>query len=240
MFETTDATPSFEIPVNIPPGEYWARVRARNEFGLGEPLDEYRLLVTATGFSPPGAPVNLAAVIANNVLTVTWDPGPGGTPATGYILEAGTAPGLSNIAALNLGNTRTFSYTGVPAGVYYLRVRAYNVAGASDPSRELVLNVGNLPTAPGVPLRVVARGEWIDRDAQLAASGGRRRADQLHHRSGHGSRTLEYYGLRHPQLDAVHASQFRAAGCLLGPGSSPQRARHRQRHTGYSTGGALN
>jgi hypothetical protein len=136
----------------IPPGEYWARVRARNEFGLGAALDEYRLLVTDTGFSAPGAPVNVVAVIGGNVLTVTWDAGPGGTPATGYRLEAGTAPGLSNVAVLDRGNTRTFSYTGVPPGVYYLRVRAYNIAGASDPSREVVLNVGGFPAAPGVPL----------------------------------------------------------------------------------------
>jgi hypothetical protein len=151
-FETPDATPAIDLPF-IPPGEYWARVRARNEFGLGPALDEYRLLVTGSGFSAPGAPLNVVAVITSGVLTVTWDADSGGTPATGYILEAGTAPGLSNVAAINLGNTRTFTYTaGVPPGVYYLRVRAYNVAGPSDPSRELVLNVGGLPAAPGVPI----------------------------------------------------------------------------------------
>jgi hypothetical protein len=172
-FETPNATPSLDIPV-IPPGEYWARVRGRNEFGLGAPLDEYRLFVTATGYSPPGAPVNVVALMAGTALTVTWDADPGGTPATGYMLEAGTAPTLSNVAVLNLGNTRTFSYTGVPPGVYYLRVRAYNVAGASDPSKEVVLNVGNLPAAPGVPnaLARAVSGSTVTLSWLLPSDGG--------------------------------------------------------------------
>ncbi len=173
-FETTDATPSFEIPVTFHPASIGRGCVLATSSDSASRLMNTALLVTATGFSPPGAPVNLAAVIANNVLTVTWDPGPGGTPATGYILEAGTAPGLSNIAALDLGNTRTFSYTGVPAGVYYLRVRAYNVAGASDPSRELVLNVGNLPAAPGVPLALsrVVSGSTVTLNWLPPADGG--------------------------------------------------------------------
>src|SRR5439155_10169815 len=48
--------------------------------------------------------------------------------------------------------------TGVPSGVYYVRVRARAAAGIGAPSNEITVNVGagQCSTSPGAPLNFVA------------------------------------------------------------------------------------
>jgi hypothetical protein len=76
-------------------------------------------------------------------LAMEWDESALGGPATSYIVEAGTGPGLSNIGRVDTGEEEPFfSYFGVPPGVYYLRVRAVGPGGVSAPSREQGLAVG--------------------------------------------------------------------------------------------------
>ena len=53
---------------------------------------------------------------------------------TNYVLEAGTAPGASNVATVNVGNTTTFR-TEVSSGNYFVRVKAQNSLGESDSVR---------------------------------------------------------------------------------------------------------
>lgn len=48
--------------------------------------------------------------------------------ATHYELEAGSALGLRNLAKLTVGST-SHTVDNVPAGTYYVRVRALNYAG---------------------------------------------------------------------------------------------------------------
>jgi hypothetical protein len=71
------------------------------------------------------------------------------------VIEAGSTPGSSNLANLNTGSTATtFSAGGVPAGTYYVRVRAARPPqSVSSPSNELVVIVGS--TAINVT------GRWI-------------------------------------------------------------------------------
>jgi hypothetical protein len=57
------------------------------------------------------------------------------------LLEAGTAPGLSDITNLDVGPTTALTVNGVPPGTYYVRVRAANVTGDSAPSNEAVVVV---------------------------------------------------------------------------------------------------
>ena len=73
------------------------------------------------------------------MVQLSWVEPPFLTP-TSYLLEAGTAPGLSNIAVLPVAST-SFSVGGVPPGVYYLRVRGVNASGVGAPSAELRLVV---------------------------------------------------------------------------------------------------
>ena len=57
------------------------------------------------------------------------------------VLEAGSSPGASDIAALVLDPaTRSLSNTVAP-GVYYVRVRATNACGSSSASNEVTVTV---------------------------------------------------------------------------------------------------
>ena len=59
--------------------------------------------------------------------------------ATSYIVEAGSAPGLADFAAIPAGTT---SLGGpVPPGTYYVRVRGVNQCGTGTPSEEIVVTV---------------------------------------------------------------------------------------------------
>jgi len=75
-------------------------------------------------------------------VTIAWKaPTTGGAP-TSYILESGSAPGLSNIENFSTGNTATvFTADKVGVGTYYVRIRASNSAGAGPPSNESILIV---------------------------------------------------------------------------------------------------
>jgi hypothetical protein len=134
----------------IPPGTFYVRVRAVNAFGSSPPSNELRLVMTAAGVAPPLAPINTAAFMNGGLLTLTWTAAINGGPSTGYVVEAGSASGLANIAALPVSG-HSFSFTPVPNGVYFLRVRAVNAGGLSAPSPEVMIVVGSVPSPPGAP-----------------------------------------------------------------------------------------
>jgi hypothetical protein len=98
------------------------------------------IVVSVTGGTPPGPPHNLQVSITGAAVTLTWSaPVTGGSPAE-YVVEAGTAAGLANVGR---ATTRAPSLTvpGVPVGIYYVRVRARNVAGTSAPTADVVVDV---------------------------------------------------------------------------------------------------
>lgn len=108
----------------------------------------------------PGAPNNLAVSSSGNSVTLTWTPPSSGDPVSTYVIEAGSAPGLANLANFSTGNALTiFQAAGVGAGTYYVRVRAKNPCGTSGPSNEVVVVVGSVvppgslmyDVAPNVP-----------------------------------------------------------------------------------------
>jgi hypothetical protein len=71
-------------------------------------------------------------------------------PVQTYVIEAGSAPGLSNVANFATGNDATqFDTPPVPNGSYYVRLRARNGAGTGPPSAEIRVIVG--PPPPGPP-----------------------------------------------------------------------------------------
>lgn len=104
------------------------------------------------------APTNLTGSVSNETVMFTWSQPPGETVLS-YQIEAGSAPGLANLASISTGTTATsYAVSGVPAGQYYVRVRAVNASGASGTSNEIVVIVGaNGCTAPEKPiLRLVS------------------------------------------------------------------------------------
>ena len=62
------------------------------------------------------------------------------TGATGFIVEAASAPGGPVIASLPLGSTTAVSVP-APPGTYYVRVRALNGCGPGQASNEVPVQV---------------------------------------------------------------------------------------------------
>jgi len=96
------------------------------------------MTVGCTG--PPGAPSGL--VITQNSggnVAFRWNAATG--DPTNYFVEAGSAPGLTNLANVDVGNATTFAASGVGSGTYYIRIRARNPCGASGASNEVILIV---------------------------------------------------------------------------------------------------
>jgi hypothetical protein len=115
--------------------------------------------VTA-GATAPGAPGNLAAFLNGksahgSAIQLAWTAPTSGDPVVGYVIEAGSASGLADLAAVATGNTLTsFGAPDVVAGTYFVRIRAQNGAGIGPPSNEVILVTGNplvCTTAPGAP-----------------------------------------------------------------------------------------
>ena len=145
-------TPSFTATL-VPNGTYFVRVRAIGADGESGPSNEVIVVVgTAAGCTaPPGAPVNLTANVSGLNVTLAWQSG-GGCAATNFVVRAGTGPGLSNVAIVNLGPALTLSTAGVP-GTFYVRVLAQNGFGTSTPSNEVVVQI----TGSGTPSPVCSQ-----------------------------------------------------------------------------------
>jgi hypothetical protein len=103
-------------------------------------------VVVTVGSGPctaaPSVPTGLVSSVSGHAVTLTWQASNSGCPATAYAVEAGSAPGLSNLAAFPTGNAATtFATTGVPSGIYYVRIRAANGAVTSGPSSDAIVRV---------------------------------------------------------------------------------------------------
>lgn len=118
-----------------PPGNYYIAVRAVNACGASQRSPE--AVATVGGVTaPPPAPANLHAQVSNGSITLTWTSS--GPLATSHVVDAGSAPGQSNLAAgIDVGLVTERTFTGVPSGSYYIRVRAIGMAGSSVPSAEV-------------------------------------------------------------------------------------------------------
>jgi predicted phage tail protein len=122
----------------VPNGFYFLRVRSRNAAGTSVPSNE--VMIVAGGVPSPPGPVMRAGGVANgSIVTLAWAAPTG--PVTGYVIEAGSAPGLSNLATVPIGNQTTISFPGIPPGTYYVRIRASNAVGRGIASEEVVVVV---------------------------------------------------------------------------------------------------
>lgn len=90
----------------------------------------------------PVPPVALTADLIGGNVTIRWTRAPIGMQAASYVVEAGTRAGLADIARLNTGDATSFSVAGVPAGTYYLRVRAVTALGVGAATPDIAIRVG--------------------------------------------------------------------------------------------------
>lgn len=111
----------------------------------GRELSRFRLDTTrflrAVSFGTPPRPPVLAAPVESPPRTVSFAWTPSTDLTRGFTVEAGSAPGLANLAVLPVLAGTRLTVPGVPPGTYYVRVRAWNDIGASVPSNEIVVSV---------------------------------------------------------------------------------------------------
>jgi hypothetical protein len=128
------------IVAAVGPGTYVVRVKARNAAGLGPASPERVFFV---GPAPPPPPRTLQVAVIGNRVNLTWLAPVSGAPES-YNLEVGSASGQTDVAVFPLaGNATTFSAENVPAGLYYVRLRAVAGGSVSAPSNELAILVLN-------------------------------------------------------------------------------------------------
>lgn len=137
--------------ITAPNGTFLISLVGTNAFGTGP--ESSPVTVTLPQAAPaPGAPVGLGVSVLGTTATFTWSaPASGGAPS-GYTLLAGMTPGFATpIASLSLPvSPRNVAVPGVPPGVYYVRLVAFNAGGVSPASNEVALTVA-APSAPAAP-----------------------------------------------------------------------------------------
>jgi len=122
-------------------GTYFVRVRGRGvDATITSPSNEVSFRVGVSGQStcsaPPTPPVGLVGSTGGGQAAVQWI---GAPDATSYLVQAGSAPGLSDVFYGNVGGVVSVSAQ-VQAGFSaYVRVVAVNGCGQSAPSAEIFL-----------------------------------------------------------------------------------------------------
>jgi hypothetical protein len=118
---------------DAPPGTYFVRVRAETTFGLSAATSD--IWLTVGNGTLPQAPSGLIVTGTVPIYTASWQPVDGAY----YVLEAGSAPGLADLARIVTAENSVGPAEVTPGAIYYLRVRAIGVAGIGPPSPEYVL-----------------------------------------------------------------------------------------------------
>jgi hypothetical protein len=146
--------------VPVPPtisGTFAVRVTAGNSEGPS--LASLPFTFTVVGLTAPAPPTLTAAQVATNPVDLSWAPGAGGGAPDGYVIQAGTSTGASDLASANLGLTTTLSAV-APLGVrLFVRVVARNAVGSAA-SNEISFTVAP-PSAPVLQPAVVT-GSTVD------------------------------------------------------------------------------
>lgn len=160
---------SVSVP-NVPTGTYFVRVRGQNAEGTGPPSNEVQAVVGSGCALPPNPPTSLIANVASDVVSLTWSAPIGGCPHTGYVLRAGTGPGLTNVVTTAVGTVLGLTAT-APPGTYYVTVVAVNGAGQSAASNEVPVTVAGV-TLPGAPVAFSASANGTTATFSWAPSSG--------------------------------------------------------------------
>jgi glucose/arabinose dehydrogenase len=126
----------------LPPGTYFVRLRAIGQSGASAPSEEVVVVVSATGCttSPP-APLGLAAIVNGRAVRLVWDEPATANGPVDLLIEAGSQPGVANLAIFAVDGTLRVITVAAPPGTYFVRLRARNACGTSAPSEEIVVTV---------------------------------------------------------------------------------------------------
>ena len=136
-------SPERTVGAPLPAGiRYWARVRAGNAAGFGPASSDVSITLQPTTLcdGPPAAPlppdVSLTHAGATRTATLGFAmPFVSEAPAS-FVVELGSASGLSDIASIEVPAGPRASGPVLPGRIYFLRVRARNACGVSAASIE--------------------------------------------------------------------------------------------------------
>lgn len=131
---------SLGVSATAPTGTFFVRVRASNACGLGLSSNEVTAVVGGVT-AVPSVPNGLTFTVdAGRNVTLSWRPPNGGSEPSGYLLEAGSAPGQTDIGTVPVTDV-FLSVPRVPPGTYFVRVRAVNSFGRGTPTADLAVVV---------------------------------------------------------------------------------------------------
>jgi hypothetical protein len=156
------------LSATAPEGVYYVRVHARGSTGLTGPSNEVSFaLAPHVCNGIPRAPGPLTGYGGDVLATLGWGAAIG---ATSYIVEAGSATGLANLASLNIG-ARLGVQTPAPPGTYFVRVRGRNACGVGPSSNEVVVQVGGPPPEAPTNLAHTIAGRTVTLSWQAPTTG---------------------------------------------------------------------
>jgi hypothetical protein len=123
---------------SAPSGLYYVRIVTVTACGTSAPSSVVTLPIATSAL--PSPPDLLTAAVTGSTVNLSWGPPASGPGVAIYVIEAGSAPNLRNLAVLPVAGTSFFA-GGVPPGVYYVRVRGLNGASLGQASNEVVVVV---------------------------------------------------------------------------------------------------
>jgi exo-beta-1,3-glucanase (GH17 family) len=122
----------------------------------------------------PTRPLNFSSAFAGTTATFRWTP-PLIGPILAYQLEAGTVAGASNVAVLRMPPTASsLMVPGIPAGTFFVRLRALSPYGMSEASNEVMLTYPTSIATPHAPTGLSGTGfdESVALSWQASPTGG--------------------------------------------------------------------
>jgi hypothetical protein len=117
------------------PGVYFVRFRRVSLAGLGEPSLDTQVVVGNVP-APPERPGEIRAAVLGHTVSMSWASSAGASAVSHYVIEAGLAARATALRLPTSDAQPRYVVHDVPAGVYYVRVRAVNAAGEGVASRD--------------------------------------------------------------------------------------------------------
>ena len=131
---TTNVGSATSLSASAPPGRYFTRVRAVNACGASPASNEITFIVGCGAVTAPVA----SFTRSGPVVSIAWTAASG---SAAYTLDVGSAPGANDLLTVPVGAALgiQFDVGGVPAGNYYVRVRAQDACGIAAASNGLLI-----------------------------------------------------------------------------------------------------
>jgi hypothetical protein len=135
----------------LPPGSYEVEVVAVNAAGRSAPSNRVRFSLNVS--ERPAPPIDLAAAVVGDRISLSWAASPQGPAPSGYVVEGADASGV-NFVAVASTTMPSLIIPDAPIGTWHVRVRAHTAGGTSEPSAPVILTTAACTTPPAAPASV--------------------------------------------------------------------------------------